>query len=377
MISTRKDGNAHSSIKQSKDAKEDSKYRQPLSKYVPPSVRYNVGKPITAVKAMSDKLKGAKHQPRNIANIDQRDSSEEPEEEGGVQRAAMSALPAGLGNAFMKSRNAPLFKGQSALAVPSLGNYEKMVKGSAVEKESKQLEDLFSKVETLEDSYPLNPGVNDPVKVKVNGNTITIDVYVNISGDLGAKIEGIGVKELTLNGIKAWSGNYKDVFGQEAEVKVNVHEHEQKSVMSCFPCNAEYDPQNYMNIYLKDQAGRANRSAWCNATPSNPGQVIMYTHHSQGGKRDKQDFEQTITHEMGHVFGIDDGYPADDFEIKVDRRPRASILKDDDIMVNNHAKNAIISDIDIQMILEGAKEREMQYFKKYRGRVPSKGAKHK
>ena len=77
----------------------------------------------------------------------------------------------------------------------------------------------------------------------------------------------------------------------------------------------------------------------------------MFSHNLANGEtRTDFDYRNTITHEMGHVFGLDD------------------------VMVDNHRMESFVSNIDIQMLLLAAKTGEWQYYMDYLGNIQSTGA---
>jgi predicted Zn-dependent protease with MMP-like domain len=219
---------------------------------------------------------------------------------------------------------------------------------------------------TLEDQYSLTSGENDPVKISVNGNTITVDVYVNFTGDKDTEIfdssgtNGETARSLAIAGIKAWAGEYTDVYGHDVEVIVNINEGK-KSFWSFLP---GVSSQNYYKINLNNGVGRANRNyKWYANDAATPytGSIDMYSYNLNSTARSKEDYRQTITHEMGHVFGLDDGYK--DIE---SNRPEASMQPEKSVMRNNHQANAITTKYDIQMILEAARTGEKQYYMDYK-----------
>ena len=100
----------------------------------------------------------------------------------------------------------------------------------------------------------------------------------------------------------------------------------------------------------------------------------MYTLRDGGEIRSALDYENTITHEFGHLFGIDDGYGEENFENDSTLRPDATMLTADDVMFNNHRRRTHVTDIDIQMLLVAASTGEWQYYMEYAGNIPSVAA---
>lgn len=213
----------------------------------------------------------------------------------------------------------------------------------------------------LEDHYSPTSGKNDPIKISVDGNRVIIDVYVDIGGDLDVEIEGVTVHDLVIQGIENWGGNYENVFGHDTLVEVNVHEGH-KSWWSWLPWMSG---QNYIDILLNTGSGRAFASFSSPRDKSNPGEITMYTLRKNGRERLAYDYRNTITHEFGHLFGIDDGYADDNYENDDTLRPEATIISIDDVMRRNHSEDAKAFDIDIQMLLLAATTGEWQYYMSY------------
>ncbi len=117
---------------------------------------------------------------------------------------------------------------------------------------------------------------------------------------------------------------------------------------------------------------------WGSWTPDDPGDMDMYSSFEDGSKRENRDIIQTITHEFGHIFGLDDAYEDDEYTVGSDLRPSAydaKIVGIDDVMFDNHHTNAIISRIDIQMIIEAFRTGESQFYLDYDGNKKSTGTK--
>lgn len=96
---------------------------------------------------------------------------------------------------------------------------------------------------TLEDYYTTNSGQNDPVQVTISGDTITIDAYVDITGDVNYAVGNSTVHDLVIEGIEKWEGSYW-VFGHSITVDVNVYEGH-KPKWSWLPWVSS---QNYVDI---------------------------------------------------------------------------------------------------------------------------------
>ena len=172
--------------------------------------------------------------------------------------------------------------------------------------------------------------------------------------------------DLVIEGIEKWEGSYW-VFGHSVTVDVNVYEGHKFSGI-WYPWISD---QNYVDIDLITGPGRAHTSWYGTWSTSNSGGITMYTESSNGVARTDWDYRNTITHEFGHVMGVDDGY-ADTSGSTT--RPTATMLAADDVMVNNHLKSAKVSSLDVQMMVMAASKNEWQYFMAYDGHKQSKGA---
>ena len=223
----------------------------------------------------------------------------------------------------------------------------------------------------LEDQYPLTANKNDAVQINVSGNDIMIDVYVDFTGDVDLITEnGTSCRDMAVAGIENWSGNYLDVFGEDVMVSVNVHEG------NAFFWNS----QKYVTVDLAVEDGiprTSHRGEWSN----NSDRTIHM--HRVDSRVDymfpDEEYVRTISHEMGHVFGIGDGYrdkrPLSDEEKKqgVIRRPDASelgLIDDDDVMVSQFSRRNI-SNTDIGMMILAYWEDAHQSFSDYTGHKQS------
>lgn len=201
----------------------------------------------------------------------------------------------------------------------------------------------------LEDDYIIEVDEDDAVQVTISGNTITIDAYVDITGDINTAVGNSIAHDLVIDGIEKWAGSYTNVYGYEVTVEVNVYEGH-KSEWSWLPWVSN---QNYVEIELFDSPGRAYAIY-------SQDYIAMYTGFNNGNARDDTDYFNTIAHEFGHILGVKDGYADASCS-----RPLATMLQANDIMVNNHDQSAYISDIDIQMLIMAASTNEPQYFMTY------------
>lgn len=223
----------------------------------------------------------------------------------------------------------------------------------------------------LEDQFPLTVNnENDAVQISVSGNDITIDVYVDFKGDEDLTTEnGTSCKDLAIAGIENWSGYYLDVFGEDVKVTVNVHEGD----------SSIWDSQKYVKIYLKKGNGVSNTSYgldWSNTTSKT---IKMY----RGDSRDDRvytddEYTRTVTHEMGHVFGIGDGYGVDpnwlEDRLGITTRQDAAdlgLIDRDDVMRKPH-NNLNISNTDIGMLILAYSDNEHQSYTDFTGNKQSR-----
>lgn len=218
----------------------------------------------------------------------------------------------------------------------------------------------------IEDIYPTEPSRYAPVQVRISGNTITIDAYVDITGDINTKVGDMTTYDLAIERIETWAGTYENIYGNKVKVEVNVYEKNGTDGAQ----NLFRNKQEFLDIELRDGAGTAvvNRNGtW---SIDNTGRITMYSSSSDGKPRDRKHYTDTIAHEFGHILGIDDGYEDKKYNTS---RPVADMLEIDDMMRNNHMKKTHISDIDIQMMVIAASTNERQYFMTYGGHIQSKG----
>ncbi|MBD5549642.1 MAG: hypothetical protein HDQ96_00460 [Lachnospiraceae bacterium] len=104
---------------------------------------------------------------------------------------------------------------------------------------------------------------------------------------------------MAIAGIENWSGNYLDVFWEDVTVSVNVHEGD----------SSIWEPRKYVIINLEEKNGISHTNYEWGVWRNTSGRTIhMYRIDSRKGYVFSDEQYETITHEMGHVFGIDDGY---------------------------------------------------------------------
>ena len=223
----------------------------------------------------------------------------------------------------------------------------------------------------LEDLYPLSRNsINDAVQIKISGNEITIDVYVDFEGNERlTTANGTPCKDLAIAGIENWSGNYLDVFGENVTVSVNVHE---KNMFSPIL-------HRYIKISLEEGDGipRANHGVgeWSNTSDRT---IFMHRVDSRVNYTfSDEEYVRTISHEMGHVFGIGDGY-ADPNAIPNAApgiyRPDAfelGFIDENDVM-RHRLKKLNISNADIGLLILAYWEDAHQSFTEFTGHRQSK-----
>ncbi len=220
----------------------------------------------------------------------------------------------------------------------------------------------------LEDQYPLTANKNDAVQINVSGNDITIDVYVDFTGDVDLITEnGTSCRDMAVAGIENWSGNYLDVFGEDVTVSVNVHEG------NAFFWNS----QKYVTVDLAVEDGiprTSHRGEWSNNSDRT---IHMHRVDSRNGITfSDEKYVRTISHEMGHVFGIGDGYADPEADPNADLgiyRPDAhslGLIDRDDVMRRQFSR-LNISNTDIGMLILAYWENAHQSFSDYTGHKQS------
>ena len=235
----------------------------------------------------------------------------------------------------------------------------------------------FDLEEVLNDLFPdsnlnQNTGSNDAVQIGIDGNVVTIDVYVDIRGDISTKIDGHCVVDLTIQGIEAWGGVHAGPFGEVIAVEVNVHQ--------MHPRQRANSAQNFIPVSIVDGPGVANLTppsgGW---SPRNPGVVNMFTHRGEnvgGERRTVHHFINTITHEFGHAFGVNDAnaewrndeYGALDLPDRYSDRPVADMLRNIyyEIMGSGlRRSDAYLSRHSIQMMIYALMSGDWQRFMEY------------
>jgi hypothetical protein len=235
----------------------------------------------------------------------------------------------------------------------------------------------FDLEEVLNDLFPdsdlnQNAGSNDAVQIGINGNVVTIDVYVHIQGDTNVEIDGHNVVDLTIDGIQEWSGVHLGPFGEVIAVDINVHQ-----------VNAwtrTFGRQNHIPVNIVDGPGTSNlRRPSRGWSPRNPGTITLYTYFSNrynedgsirrlGAPREWWQFVYVSAHEFGHGFGINDANaeervrriprPAADMLIRInyDVMGYGILRRDGEMYISRHS---------IQMMIYALMSGDWQIFMEY------------
>lgn len=222
----------------------------------------------------------------------------------------------------------------------------------------------------LEDKYPLTTQDEDnAVQINVSGNDITIDVYVDFKGDESLiTANGTSCKELAIEGIENWSGDYTDVFGEDVTITVNIHEGE----------SGFWESQKYLSIYLWEKGVPTTFRGVFDWSNSSTKAIYMFNRDLRNeSPYSDLEYERTITHEMGHVFGIDDGYGDEQNILEkilgITVRPDAyelGIIDEDDVM-HNAFGTLNISSTDIEMLILAYFTDSKQFYTDYSGHKKS------
>ena len=218
-----------------------------------------------------------------------------------------------------------------------------------------------------------NAGSNDAVQIGINGNVVTLDVFVDIRGDVSTTIiDDLGrehcVVDLTMQGIEAWGRVYVGPFSEVIAVEVNVHQ--------MHPRQQATSAQNFIPVNIVDGPGVSRLiGGW---TPNNPGTIHLYTHFrneydddyiiTHGERRTWWQFIYVSAHEFGHGFGVNDA----NRESREGRipRPRADMLRNvfDELMgygIHSDQGNMYISRHSIQMMIYAIMSGDWQRFMEY------------
>lgn len=249
---------------------------------------------------------------------------------------------------------------------------------SMARKKSDTLEDHdISKIEIQE---------GDPVQVRVTGNDIKIDIYIEFKSGTEER------KKLIRKGIKQWEGTYKYIGGHKAKLTIEIHEKDntwgksQKSVsVNCMDeskCVKETDsdkvkrdPNNrshvfrnkthvndgtwlydYAEVYLFPIENSVKYGLFNIPQEDDDGKLIYEVR-----KLTDKEYINIATHEFGHVLGLPDGYG-----MGLNILTLTSLITSDDIMLTLHYIYKVsISALDILMILGAAKNRMQALWDQY------------
>jgi hypothetical protein len=237
----------------------------------------------------------------------------------------------------------------------------------------------FDLEEVLNDLFPdsnlsQNAGSNDAVQIGINGNVVTIDVYVHIRGDTNVEIDGHSVVDLTIEGIQEWSGVHLGPFGEVVAVDINVHQVNARVIA--------YGSQSYIPVNIVDGPGTSNlRRPSRGWSPRNPGTITLHTHFSNryddddniirhGALRTWYEFVNVSAHEFGHGFGVNDANA--EWRENKPPRPVADMLIriDHDVMgygIHQNEGQMYISRHSIQMMIYALMSGDRQLFMEYVG----------
>ena len=158
----------------------------------------------------------------------------------------------------------------------------------------------------------------EPVKARISGNTLTIDLYVNFKGAYNNKIGSETYAALAKKGFRLWAGTYKGSrwdFRPDIRfnVKVNIHD--------IYNGAGRKPGQNYIDFVCKNSLGRGytfqgvgyyNRElmgTYSGAIPDKSypcGSIIMFNGVSR--RYTANQYVKTAAHELGHVLGLGDLY---------------------------------------------------------------------
>ena len=180
---------------------------------------------------------------------------------------------------------------------------------------------LAAPMQTLQQMYgTLNEHTrgNEAVKARINGNTLTIDLYVNFRGSYNATIEGVTYATLAKRGFRLWAGAYA---GNSWDFKPGMNFTVKFNVYDIYNGAGRIPGQNYIDFVCKASLGRGytfqgvgyyNRElmgTYQGAIPDRSypcGSIIMYNGVSK--RYTANQYTKTAAHELGHVLGLGDQY---------------------------------------------------------------------
>ena len=147
---------------------------------------------------------------------------------------------------------------------------------------------------------------NNPIHFSIVGNDVHITVNTFIYGaSKGITINSKNytqdeIKDLIKRGILAWEGQYKP-FGENMNLYLTVVEREDTGISG----------QKALPIKVYNELGRSYVDASAvivNNQPTTYTPNWVYLYAGQNITDTEQDFIDTVTHEMVHVFGSGDAY---------------------------------------------------------------------
>jgi len=154
-----------------------------------------------------------------------------------------------------------------------------------------------------------------PISIAQSGNNVGIVAFVDISGghspignvaEINRIAASLGLptrpehthREAVVHGLaNLWAGSFDGL-----NVSVTIIERGNSALA--------YSPgQAFLSIDIIDGGGVSrvvgNDSPW---SITNPGRVMLFTHHGGGGERTFEQAAWTAAHELGHAMGIGDGW---------------------------------------------------------------------
>ena len=175
---------------------------------------------------------------------------------------------------------------------------------------------------TLEEKYgslKTHTEGSEAIQAKINGNTMTIDIYVNFRGDYNRKLEGQTYASLAKKGFKLWQGSYKgDKHSFQSDMRFNV----KVRIFDIYNGANAKQGQNYFDFLCISANGRSytnfgaglwsraclgtRKGAIYNKNHTN-GAILMYNCY-KGKNYSLNQYVKVAAHEFGHVIGIGDAY---------------------------------------------------------------------
>ena len=159
---------------------------------------------------------------------------------------------------------------------------------------------------------------SEAVKARINGNTLTIDLYVNFRGSYNARIGSQTYAALAKRGFRLWAGTYT---GSRWDFKPGMRFTVNVRIFDIYNGAGRKPGQNYIDFVCKTTTGRGyvfqgvgyyNRElmgTFQGAIPDNSypcGSIIMY--NGVNRRYTANQYIKTAAHELGHVLGLGDLY---------------------------------------------------------------------